>query len=60
MTDPRTAMQPKSTREIIDQCKRECRIRYTSTGSTFFRPRLRGINHLQVGKSKISTARWRS
>ena len=53
MTDPRTAMQPESTREIIDQCKRECRIRYTSTGSTFFRPRLRGINHLQVGKSKI-------
>ena len=46
-------MQPDPTREIIDKCKRESRIRYQSTGSTFFRPRLRGINHLQVGKSKI-------
>src|SRR5260370_38379907 len=53
MTVPGTAMQPESTREIIDKCKRESRIRYKSKGSTFFRPRLRGINYLQVGKSKI-------
>ena len=53
MTVPRTAMPPESTREIIDRCKRESRIRYTSKGNTFFRPRMRGINYLQVGRSKI-------
>jgi hypothetical protein len=45
--------QPDYTREIIAKCKRETRIRYQSKGDTFFRPRLRGINYLQVGKSKI-------
>ena len=53
MTVPQTATQPDSTREIIANCKRETRIRYESKGDTFFRPRLRGINYLQVGKSKI-------
>ena len=48
-----TVTQPDSTREIIARCKRETRIRYKAKGDTFFRPRLRGINHLQVGKSKI-------
>jgi hypothetical protein len=45
--------QPDSTREIIAKCKRETRIRYKSKGDTFFRPRLRGINYFQVGKSKM-------
>jgi hypothetical protein len=53
MTVPQTAARPDSTIEIIAQCKRETRIRYKSKGDTFFRPRLRGINYLQVGKSKI-------
>lgn len=46
-------MQPNPTREIIDKCRRETRIRYKSKGNTFFRPRLRGINYLQVGRSPI-------
>ena len=46
-------MQPDPTRDIIDKCKRETRIRYRSKGNTFFRPRLRGTNYLQVGRSKI-------
>jgi len=48
-----TVTQPDSTREIIAKCKRETRIRYKSKGDTFFRPRLRGINYFQVGKSKM-------
>jgi hypothetical protein len=53
MTASQTAAQPDPTREIIAQCKRETQIRYKSKGNTFFRPRMRGINTLQVGKSKI-------
>ena len=53
MTVPKAAMQPDSTREIIDKCRRETYILYESKGDTFFRPRLRGINHLQVGTSAI-------
>lgn len=48
-----TAMQPDPTREIIEECKRETQIRYKSKGNTFFRARLRGVNSIQVGKSKI-------
>jgi hypothetical protein len=57
MTVRETAAQPDPTREIIEQCKRETRIRYKSRGNTFFRPRMRGINYLQVGKSKIIDSR---
>src|ERR1700688_621965 len=53
MTASQTAAQPDPTREIIAQCKRETQIRYKLKGNTFFRPRMRGINTLQVGKSKI-------
>jgi hypothetical protein len=53
MSDSPSATEPDPTREIIAECKRETRIRYKSKGNTFFRARMRGINHLQVGKSKI-------
>jgi hypothetical protein len=53
MTVPPTAAQLDSTRDIIAQCKRETRICYKSKGDTFFRPRMRGINYVQVGKSKV-------
>lgn len=46
------ATDPLTEREIIDSCIRQTRIVY-SRGNTFFRPRLRGINHLEVGRSKI-------
>lgn len=39
-------------REIINKCKRQTRIAY-SGGGGFFRPRMKGINHLEVGRSKI-------
>lgn len=42
----------KSIREIIDRCKRETRIEY-KYGDSFFKPKLKGINHLEVGRSKI-------
>jgi hypothetical protein len=45
--------QPDSTRDVIAECMRETCIRYKSRGDTFFRARMRGINHLQVGRSKI-------
>ena len=54
---PQTTVQPDPIREIIAECKREARIRYKSKGNTFFRPRMRGINYLQVGKSKIIDSR---
>jgi Lipoxygenase len=50
-------MQTENTRAIIDKCKQETRIRYESKGNTFFTPRMRGINYLQVGKSKIITSK---
>ncbi len=53
LTTPRAAADPDPTRAIIAECLRETRIRYTSKGNTFFRPRLRGVNYMQVGKSKI-------
>src|SRR5215471_21571915 len=53
MTVPPTAAQLDSTRDIIAQCKRETRICYKSKGDTFFRSRMRGINYIQVGKSKV-------
>jgi hypothetical protein len=48
-----TATQPDPTRKIIEECKRETQIRYKSKGNTFFRARMRGVNSIQVGKSKI-------
>ncbi len=42
----------RSVREIIEKCKRETRIGYPPR-SGFFRPRMKSINHLQVGRSKI-------
>lgn len=42
----------RGIREIIDRAKRETRIEYRYGGG-FFRPRLRGINHLEVGRSRI-------
>ena len=48
-----TATQPDTARKIIEECKRETQIRYKSKGNTFFRARMRGINSIQVGKSKI-------
>jgi hypothetical protein len=42
----------RSVREIIDECKRRTRIEYRNQGG-FFRPRLKGINHLEVGRSRI-------
>ena len=56
MTVPQTATQPDSTREIIARCRRECRIRYKSKGDTFFRLRLRGINHLHRTRKPIVIA----
>lgn len=47
-----TPIDEKSVREIIDRCKRETRIEY-KFGGNFFRPRMKGINHLEVGRSKI-------
>ena len=41
-----------SIREIIEKCKRETRIEYRY-GDGFFKPRMRGINHLELGRSKI-------
>ena len=41
-----------SIREIIDRCKKETRIEY-KYGGGFFTPKLRSINHLEVGRSKI-------
>ena len=52
MTVLQNAMQPDSTREIIARCKRETRIPLQVEGAhVLLRPRLRGINHLQAGKS---------
>ena len=53
MTVHETVATPDPTREVIDECKRETHIRYKSKGNTFFRARLRGVNSIQVGKSKI-------
>lgn len=39
-------------RKIIEKCKRETRIEYRY-GDGFFKPRMRGINHLELGRSKI-------
>src|SRR5215813_10210785 len=53
MTVHETVATPDPTREVIDECKRETQIRYKSKGNTFFRARMRGVNSIQVGKSKI-------
>ena len=51
--DPVTTPEdPEHLREIIDSAKRETRIEYEYGGS-FFKPRMKGINHLEVGRSKI-------
>lgn len=47
-----TPTDEASLREIIDRCKRETRIEY-KYGGGFFKPRMKGINHLEVGRSKI-------
>jgi hypothetical protein len=47
------AARPESIRDIVAECERATHIRYKSKGNTFFGPRLRSVNHLQVGKSKI-------
>ncbi len=52
MTADQTDFPPERTREIVEACKREARIRYKSNGNTFFRARMR-VNSIQVGKSKI-------
>lgn len=39
-------------RSIIDRCKKETKIGYPPGGG-FFKPKLKGINHLEVGRSKI-------
>lgn len=44
---------PDSIREIIAECQRATKVRYKSRGNTFFSPRLRSVNHLQLGRSKI-------
>lgn len=51
-TEATASMDEQAIREIIDKCKRETRIEYEYGGS-FFKPRLKGINHLEVGRSKI-------
>ncbi|MDH5797353.1 MAG: hypothetical protein OEZ19_02220 [Paracoccaceae bacterium] len=47
--DPR---DEKSIRAIIDQCKKDTRIEYRY-GDGFFTPKMRGINYLELGRSKI-------
>ncbi len=47
-----TPENDSSIREIIESCKRETRIEY-KYGGGFFKPRMKGINHLEVGRSKI-------
>jgi len=39
-------------KEIIRECREKTRIEYGSAGS-FFKPKLKSINHLEVGRSKI-------
>ena len=51
-TSAEPPMDEHSIREIIDKCKGETRIEY-EYGGGFFKPRLKGINHLEVGRSKI-------
>ncbi|MGB0901773.1 lipoxygenase family protein [Halocynthiibacter sp.] len=38
--------------KIVERCKHETRIEYSDQGG-FFKPHLCGINHLEVGKSKV-------
>ncbi len=42
----------RGIRDIIDRAKRETRVDFKYDGA-FFTPRLRGINHLEVGRSRI-------
>ncbi len=45
-------MESTSVKQIIDECKKKTRIQYTNKGG-FFSPKLKSINHLEVGYSKI-------
>lgn len=47
-----TVVGDKTIRQICRDCWEEVRIEYSRTGS-FFGPRLKGINHLQVGDSSL-------
>lgn len=44
--------ESESVREIIRKCKLETRISYPPGGGVF-KPRMKGINHLEIGRSKI-------
>ena len=45
-------MEEKDAGKVCEECLKETRIRYKYRGG-FFKPRLKGINHLEVGRSKI-------
>ncbi len=45
-------MDKAEIRKIIDQCHEETKVIYNARGN-FFDPKLKSINHLQVGKSEI-------
>ena len=45
-------MTKEEINKIIEECHEKTKIVFTDKGH-FFTPRLRGINHLEVGKSKI-------
>ncbi|MEJ6391954.1 lipoxygenase family protein [Gymnodinialimonas sp. 2305UL16-5] len=54
LTPGATSVDDATIREIVEKAKRETRIEYKDRGS-FFTPRMRSINHLEVGRSKIIT-----
>lgn len=47
-----TEVSLTNTKQVCDECLKKTKIGYSGK-SGFFKPRLRGINHLEVGKSAI-------
>lgn len=45
-------MKPNNEQAVCEECLKKTKIQYTNKGG-FFTPRLRSINHLEVGYSKI-------
>ena len=52
MTPTSTPMTHQDIKKIIKECQAQTKIEYPYKGS-FFTPRFKSINHIEVGKSKI-------